>query len=66
MIQLTDEYRKYSNEFKKIFGYGVPLAMIPRKETTENLIENLVKCIEEKKDILPDVYGWRNLEGKIF
>jgi hypothetical protein len=66
LIVLDDEYKKVAAEFKKVFGYGVPLSMIPPVETNENLIKNLKKCIEQKKDLLAEIYNWDYSKGKLY
>ena len=56
MIQITDEYIAIAKEFKKVFGYGVPLAMIPPTADMDEFIRNVRKCIDEKKDDLLEQY----------
>lgn len=46
-------------EFKKRFGDIVPLQMIPSSETNEGLLNNIQKCFDADKDLLPDIYGWK-------
>lgn len=66
MIQVTDEYRVIAKEYKKIFGYGVPLSMIPPTAEMPDLIANIEKCIAEKKDNLLEIYGVKADEGDFF
>lgn len=66
MIQLTDEYRAIAKEYKKTFGYGVPLSMIPPTTEMPDLIANIEKCIAEKKDNLLEIYGVEISEGDLF
>ena len=66
MIQVTDEYRAIAKEYKKVFGYGVPLSMIPPTTEMPDLIENIEKCIAEKKDSLLEIYGIKIEEGDLF
>lgn len=66
MIQITDEYRAIAKEYKKVFGYGVPLSMIPPTTEMPDLIANIEKCVAEKKDSLLEIYGVNMNEGDLF
>ena len=57
MIQLTDEYREIAKEYKKVFGYAVPLSMIPPVTDMPTLINNIRICITSKEDNLLEMYG---------
>ena len=57
MIEFTEEYKKAANRYKKTFGYGVPLAMIPPVATTSDLITKIEECIKANKDDLLNMYG---------
>ena len=57
MITLTDEYKAVAKEYKKIFGYGVPLRMIPPTTDTNDLISKIKDCINSGKDNLLEAYG---------
>lgn len=57
MIEITDEYRKIAQEYRKIFGYNVPLSMIPPTTDMITLLENIQKCINQKEDILLKLYN---------
>lgn len=57
MIELTDEYRNAARDFRKKFGYGVPLKMVPATTTTQELIDVLQFCINSDKDILLEKLG---------
>lgn len=65
MIQLTDEYRAIAKEYKKTFGYGVPLSMIPPTTEMPDLVANIEKCIENKSDNLLEIYGVKINEGDL-
>lgn len=65
MIELTDEYRAIAKEFRKKFGYGVPLSMIPPVTETFDLIKNLKECIENEKDDLLERYNVTVTEGDL-
>ena len=62
MIQLTDEYRAIAKEYKKTFGYGVPLSMIPPTTEMPDLVANIEKCIENN---LLEIYGVKINEGDL-
>lgn len=66
MIQITDEYRAVAKEYKEIFGYGVPLSMIPPVVEMSDLIANIEKCIEKKEDNLLDIYGVKITDRVLF
>lgn len=57
MIELNDEYRAVAKDFRKKFGYGVPLSMIPPVTETPDLIRNLKECIVSGKDDLLERYN---------
>lgn len=57
MIELTDEYKKIAMEYKKKFGYGVPLRMIPPTAATSDLIAKIKECIDSGEDNLLSLYG---------
>lgn len=57
MIEITEEYLQVAKEFKKKFGYGVPLSMIPPVSDTPTLIINIKECIENNKDDLLKRYN---------
>lgn len=56
MIELTEEYRVAAKEYRKKFGYGVPLSMIPPTVNTSDLIQQIRECIEKGKDTLLEHY----------
>lgn len=60
MIELTEEYRKAAKSFRKKFGYGVPLSMLPPDVTTEDVIAKLLQCVEQENDDLLEQYGVEN------
>lgn len=57
MIELTDEYRESARKFRKNFGYGVPLKMIPSKTDTQELIKLIDLCVVNNKDDLLEKLG---------
>lgn len=66
MIQLTDEYKKVAQEYRKVFGYSVPLSMIPPTTDMPTLIDNIKKCISQKEDILLDLFEIECNENDLF
>lgn len=65
MIELTDEYRAIAKQFRKKFGYGVPLSMIPPVAETFDLISKIRECIESEKDDLLERYNVEVTEGDL-
>ena len=57
MILPNDEYRATAKRFKKLFGYGVPLDMLPMTADMDELIRNIEDCIARQKDDLLSKYG---------
>lgn len=58
MIELTDEYKQIAAQFKLAFGHGVPLAIVPDSETTDQLIANIRRCLTAGEDQLERIYGY--------
>lgn len=57
MIQITDEYKLAAKAFRTAFGYGVPLAMVPPRTDTDELIKLIGECIDEGSDNLLERLG---------
>lgn len=57
MIEITDEYRAVAKQFKKVFGYGIPLSMIPPTVNMVDLINNIKECVETRNDDLLQRFG---------
>lgn len=57
MIVPNDEYRAVARRFKKLFGYGVPLDMLPMTADMDELIRNIEDCIARQTDDLLPRYG---------
>lgn len=66
MVQITEEYRQYNKKFKEVFGYGIPLNMIPPTASTEDLIKQIRDCIENKKDNLLDKFSVTTNDMRLF
>lgn len=47
MIKITDEYREVAKEYRKMFGYGVPLSMIPPTVDIDEFIKRVDKALSE-------------------
>ena len=52
MIELTEKYRAAAKTYRKAFGYGVPLSMIPPTVETDDLIRQIEDCVERQTDDL--------------
>ena len=65
MIELTEEYRAVAKEFRKKFGYGVPLSMIPPTTDTADLIMQIKECIANNEDNLLQRYNVTVSEGDL-
>lgn len=59
MIQLNDELKEISKQFRKKFGYSVPMAMIPPTTDNVTLVKYIKECIENNKDDLLEKFGVR-------
>jgi len=66
MIKITDEYREVAKEYRKMFGYGVPLSMIPPTVDMPDLLSKIKRCISENKDTLLEMYGIKINDGELF
>lgn len=66
MIELTEEYKAIAKEFRKTFGYGVPLSMIPPTTETSDLILQIKGCIDSGKDDLLQRYNVSLEDGDLF
>lgn len=65
MIELTEKYRAIAKEYRKAFGYGVPLSMIPPTVEIDDLISQIKDCVERGKDDLLTHYGVEIKEGDL-
>lgn len=54
---IDDEYYIIEDEFKELFGHGVPREMIPTSISMENIKVAMKQCIEKKKDDLFELLG---------
>ena len=62
-MKLSKELIDNMKEFKKKFNDVVPLTQIPSSVTEEELICAIRRSIEEGKNLLPDIFGYRKLES---
>lgn len=62
MIELTKELMESMDQFKMTFGDIVPLREIPQTATAEQVISAIRKSIEEKQDLLSQIFGFQKLE----
>ena len=65
MIELTAEYKEAARKFKTQFGYGVPLAMIPPRTETAELIQKILGCVDRGVDDLLDSYQVQLQKGEL-
>lgn len=65
MIELTEKYKAVAKEYRKVFGYGVPLSMIPPTIETDDLIRKIKDCVERGKDDLLSQCGVEIQEGNL-
>ena len=66
MIELTEEYKAAAREFRKTFGYSVPLSMIPPVLDTSEVIRAIRECVDAKEDRLLERFGVVLNEGDLF
>lgn len=66
MIEITNEYKIVAKEYKKKFGYGVPLCMIPPTANMSDLIYNIKECIGTGIDDLLERYNVKIEKGKLY
>lgn len=52
---VDDEYYIIEDEFKGLFGHGIPREMIPTSISMEDIKVAMKQCIEKKKDVLFEV-----------
>ena len=56
--ELTDKMKAFKEKFNDI----VPLFQLPANVTQEELIAAIDRSIEEEKNLLPEIFGYGNLE----
>ena len=60
MIELTEEYKAIAKEYRKVFGYGVPLSMIPPTAETE---EKSKIALKMGKIVFFHTMEWKSRKG---
>ena len=61
MISGTDpQFHALNARYKERFGEILPLMIIPRRVTLEELTELVEECFKEGKDLLPERYDWQD------
>lgn len=62
--RVTPQLQEAMEAYKKRFGDIVPLEMVGG--TTEELLRNIQRCLDEDKDLLPKIYGWDYKNGIVY
>jgi len=62
MVDMTNDLLTYLRAFQKHFGDIVPLRELPQSVTTEELIEAIKLSIEKNENILPQKFGYGELD----
>ena len=57
--EIDNEYYEVEDEYKKLFGHGVPREMLPINISMEKIKDVMKKCIETKTD---DLFGTLGVE----
>ncbi len=55
--EIDNEYYEVEDDYKKIFGHGVPREMLPINISMDKIKDAMKKCIETKTDDLFDILG---------
>lgn len=63
---LDNELKTAMLNFKKKFGYMPPLKMIPPQVDNEDLIKNIIICINNENDNLLEIYGVEEITKKLY
>lgn len=62
--RITPELQAAMEAYEKRFGDIVPLEMVGG--TTEELLRNIQRCLDEDKDLLPEIYEWDFKNGTVY
>ena len=62
MVDMTNDLLTYLRAFQKQFGDIVPLRELPQSVTTEELIDAIKLSIEKGENILPQKFGYGELD----
>lgn len=63
MIEMNNELITAMRKFKEVFGDVVPLREIPQDISNEDLIAAINDSIEQDYDLLPERFGFKELES---
>ena len=63
MIEMNNELITAMRRFKEVFGDIVPLRELPQDISNEDLIAAINDSIEQNCDLLPERFGFKELES---
>lgn len=63
MIEMNNELINAMRKFKEVFGDIVPLRELPQNITNENLLEAINASIEQNVNLLPERFGYKELDN---
>lgn len=63
MIEMNNELITAMRKFKEVFGDIVPLRELPQDTTNEDLMAAINDSIEQNCDLLPERFGFKELES---
>lgn len=66
MLMFNDELKNYLMKFKETFGDIVPLRQISPTVTNEQLIDAIKQSVEQKNNLLPQIFGYCNSKDKVY
>ena len=66
MLVFDAVLKEKMKEFKDVIGDIVPLRQISTAVTNEQLIAAIDKSIEQKKNLLPEIFGYSNESKKTY
>ena len=66
MIEMNEELIKWFGLFKKQFDDIVPMRQISGGVTNEQLIDAIRKSIESNANLLPDIFGYGDMQGRTY
>ena len=62
MIEMNNELITAMRRFQEVFGDIVPLRELPQNVSNEDLIAAINDSIEQNRDLLPERFGFEELE----
>jgi hypothetical protein len=63
MIEMNNELITAMRRFQEMFGDIVPLLELPQDVSNENLIAAINDSIEQNCDLMPERFGFKELES---